>query len=266
MKRILITLCGRAGSKGFANKNCKLLGGQPLVNYSLAAARLFLQSCPQYTVDVCLNTDSPLLAQQAAAYAPGTVVLARGEALAGDTVPKEAVYLDCLQRMEAQNACRYDCLVDLDLTSPLRRADDLARAMALFEGEEGLDLVMSAAPSRRNPYFNMAQLDADGYARRVIDNHNTARQQAPACYDINASLYIFSRAFLLGGGAEDLWGGRIRLYEMADTAVLDIDSEEDFRLMEVVAAHLFAHDAGFAAVRQAAAQPDCAPAPPCDRV
>ncbi len=41
MKKLLITICGRAGSKGFKNKNLKTFCGRPLVYYSLAAAGLF---------------------------------------------------------------------------------------------------------------------------------------------------------------------------------------------------------------------------------
>ena len=36
MKRLLITICGRAGSKGFKNKNLKNFCGKPLVYYSLS--------------------------------------------------------------------------------------------------------------------------------------------------------------------------------------------------------------------------------------
>ena len=89
------------------------------------------------------------LAELVAAKYPEVTFLPRGEELAGDTVPKEAVYQDCLVRMEAKNQKRYDCLIDLDITSPLRQAFDLVRAMQMFEAEPGLDLVMSAAPSRR---------------------------------------------------------------------------------------------------------------------
>ena len=41
MKRVLITVCGRAGSKGFRNKNLKNFCGKPLVYYTLSAAELF---------------------------------------------------------------------------------------------------------------------------------------------------------------------------------------------------------------------------------
>ncbi len=250
MKNVLVTVCGRAGSKGFHNKNLKTFYEHPMVYYTLSAAELFARACPQLTVDVCLNTDSPELAELVAAKYPEVTFLPRGEELAGDTVPKEAVYQDCLVRMEAKNQKRYDCLIDLDITSPLRQAFDLVRAMQMFEAEPGLDLVMSAAPSRRNPYFNMGQLNAQGYACRIIENNNTTRQQAPVCYDINASLYIFSRAFVLGEGAKDLWKGKVKIYEMYDTGILDIDCEEDYRLLEVIARYLYDNVEGFAAVRR----------------
>ncbi len=250
MKRVLITICGRAGSKGFRNKNLKTFCGKPMVYYSLSAAQLFAQACPHLQVDICLNTDSPELAQLVGEKYPEVVFLPRGEELCGDAVPKEAVYQDCMLRMEQRTAAQYDCLIDLDITSPLRQAQDLVNAMALFESESGLDLVLSAAPSRRNPYFNMGRLDAQGYFCRVIENDFTARQQAPVCYDVNASLYIFARDFVLGEGARDLWKGRLRVHEMYDTGILDIDSEEDHLLMEVIGSHLYDTVEGFAAVRR----------------
>ena len=62
MKRLLITICGRAGSKGFKNKNLKTFCGHPLVYYSLSAAELFIKNPPELEVDIALNTDSPALA------------------------------------------------------------------------------------------------------------------------------------------------------------------------------------------------------------
>ena len=55
MKRLLITICGRAGSKGFKNKNLKNFCGKPLVYYSLSAAELFIKKHPELEIDVALN-------------------------------------------------------------------------------------------------------------------------------------------------------------------------------------------------------------------
>ena len=62
MNRLLITICGRAGSKGFKNKNLKTFCGHPLVYYSLSAAELFIKKHPELHIDIALNTDSPELA------------------------------------------------------------------------------------------------------------------------------------------------------------------------------------------------------------
>ena len=91
MEKLLITICGRAGSKGFKNKNLKVFCEKPLVYYTLSAASLFKAARPDVQVDICLNTDSQALADLVAAKYPEVVFLPRGEALGGDTVPKMAV-------------------------------------------------------------------------------------------------------------------------------------------------------------------------------
>ena len=100
MNRLLITICGRAGSKGFKNKNLKTFCGHPLVYYSLSAAELFIKKHPELHIDIALNTDSPELAELVAAKYPKVIFLPRGEELGGDRVPKMAVYQDSLHRME----------------------------------------------------------------------------------------------------------------------------------------------------------------------
>lgn len=249
MKRLLITICGRAGSKGFKNKNLKVFCGKPLVYYTLSAAELFLQRMPQVQADICLNTDSQLLADLVAAKYPEVVYLPRGAALGGDAVPKMAVFQDSLARMEEKNGYTYDYLMDLDITSPLRTAGDVACAYRIKDRRQDLDLVFSGTEARRNPYFNMVAAKDDCVVK-VIDSPFTARQQAPAIYDINASIYVFRRDFLANNTTGILWDGKIGLSLMKDTGILDIDSEEDFEMMEVIAKYLYAHDPDFAAVRE----------------
>ncbi len=89
MNRLLITICGRAGSKGFKNKNLKVFCGKPLVYYSLSAAELFCRNHPELHVDLALNTDSEDLANLVAAQYPEVVYLPRGAELStmiGQTV------------------------------------------------------------------------------------------------------------------------------------------------------------------------------------
>ncbi|MCI6640615.1 MAG: acylneuraminate cytidylyltransferase family protein [Pygmaiobacter massiliensis] len=248
MQKVLITVCGRAGSKGFKNKNLKIFCGQPLVYYTLAAAKLFAAQRPDLAVDIALNTDSPILVDVVSKKYPEIRHVSRPEELCGDTVPKMAVFQQTLSAMEKLKGETYDYLIDLDITSPLRRQQDVAGAFSVKEARADLDLVFSVAPSRRNPWFNMVKQAGD-HVEKVIESPYTARQQAPACYDLNASIYVFRRDFLAQNTTGILWDGRCGIYEMFDTGILDIDSEEDYLLMEVIGGHLYQQNPDFKAVR-----------------
>ena len=250
MKRLLITVCGRAGSKGFRNKNLKTFCDKPLVYYTLAAAMLFKAARPDVAVDICLNTDSALLVELVKAKYPQVTYIQREAALSGDTVPKMAVFQQSLREMEAKTGKPYDYLMDLDITSPLRTAKDVQNAFEEKEKRHDLDLVFSVTESRRNPYFNMVKTVGD-HVEKVLASNFTARQQAPDIYDLNASIYVIERKFLANNKTGILWDGKIGISKMMDTGILDIDSEEDFRLMEVIAHHLYENYPDFAAVRNA---------------
>lgn len=249
MKRLLITVCGRAGSKGFKNKNLKTFCGKPLVYYSLSAAMLFAAKHPELEIDFALNTDSPELAQLVAAQYPEVVFLPRGAELGGDKVPKMAVYQDSLARMEEKTGAPYDALMDLDITSPLRTAADIENAFAKKAERPDLDLVFSVTDARRNPWFNMVKVVGD-HVEQVIHSEFTGRQQAPEVYDVNASIYVFKRDFLASNTDGMLWRGKIGVSVMMDTGIIDIDSEADYLLMEAIASHLYAHYPAFAEVRE----------------
>ena len=192
---ILFTLCGRAGSKGFKNKNLKEFLGIPLVYYGLAAIDLWVQKsdAKDNTVDVVLNTDSRELADLVISQQKVLVdIIHRDALLGGDTVPKVSVIKDCLIKMEVQKDIKYDLVVDLDITSPLRTLKDINNAIQKKTARNDTDVVFSVTGSRRNPFFNMVK-EENGYYGTAIKSEYTARQQAPVFYDMNASMYILYR-------------------------------------------------------------------------
>lgn len=161
--------------------------------------------------------------------------IVRDESLAGDSIGKIAVINDCLEKMEAQKGIQYDMVVDLDITSPLRMVDDLEKVIALHE-EKQADVTTTVATVRRNPYFNQMKRTNHG-VKKVIESNFTARQQAPEIYDMNASIFAYNSEFLKSGkGALD---GYCEVVEMYDTGILDLDHENDFELMEVIAKYLY---------------------------
>ena len=152
MKRVLITVCGRAGSKGFRNKNLKNFCGKPLVYYTLSAAEMFKSQRPDLQVDICLNTDSPELCALVLKGYPEVEVIERPEELGGDAVPKMAVFQHSLRTMEERHGYEYDFHIDMDITSPLRQIHDVLGAYKMKLEREDAGLVFSGCPSRRNPY------------------------------------------------------------------------------------------------------------------
>ncbi len=78
---------------------------------------------------------------------------------------------------------------------------------------------MSAAPSRRSPYMNMAKRVDDHVEQVVRTNFTAPRQQTPPCYDFNASIYGSGGTFWRKTKTGFLWDGRCEVYEMRDTGV-----------------------------------------------
>lgn len=243
---ILFTLCGRAGSKGVKGKNARDFLDVPLVWYSMATIDLYIKKYGQGNrIDIVVNTDSQDLINLVQKVKDLTVgVLLRDESLAGDKVPKVSVIKDCLERAEKQNGIKYDQVVDLDITSPLRTVEDVNNAITMLADNPKYDVVYSVVPSRRNPYFNMAK-EENGFFGRAFPSTYTTRQEAPVFYDKNASIYAYSPDALRNKDAVKFFLDKCGAIKMLDTGILDIDSEEDFDMMQIIAKYLFENKDGF---------------------
>lgn len=235
--KILFTICGRAGSKGFKNKNLKKMNGVPLVFYTLASIRAFQQENPGHQITVAVNTDSPELVSciQSQQVCQDIRFVERKAELAGDTAPKVAVIQDTYLTLAKDQD--FDVVIDLDITSPYRRAIDIANVVAEFQKDPAYDLVFSVVPARRSPYFNMVERKESGYFHKICDAQFTARQQAPKSYEMNASIYAYHPRFLRSEIQKTILDYNCGIIEMPDYLVLDIDSEEDFEMMQFLHSH-----------------------------
>lgn len=244
---ILFTICGRAGSKGIKNKNIRDFLGYPLLLYTLSALDLYLSEHEEVSYDIVGNTDSEeLIAIFDNNKLRKVDIIRRNESLAGDKVAKVDVILDCLIQMENKANKVYDMVVDLDITSPLRTADDIANLIDK-KIKTDCDVVFSVTDSRRNPYFNMVMKTDKGY-QRVIKSNYVTRQEAPEIFDMNASLYAYAPSHLKAG--KSIFNGYCEVITMMDTGVLDLDHESDFELMTVIANFLFSKFEKFNEVRE----------------
>lgn len=226
---ILFTICGRAGSKGFKNKNLKEMKGVPLVYYTLAAIKGYADQHPENIVNVAVNTDSDPLKEIVKQQSQMQIhfVERKGE-LAGDVVPKASVIQDTFKQFSHTAP---DVVIDLDITSPYRRISDIENIIEEYTGGK-FDIVFSVVRARRSPYFNMVEKKDDGFYRKICQSAFTARQQAPQSYELNASIYAYRPDFLNEIIERTILDYRCGISIMPDYLVLDIDSEEDFEMMQ----------------------------------
>ena len=221
--RTIATVCARAGSVGVPGKNIRPLLGKPLIAYTIEQAR----ACRGIEA-VYVSTDSEQIAAIARA-AGARVPFLRPAELATSSAPKLPVIEHLVGEVEAQTG-PVDIVVDLDPTSPLREVADIEACMQLLERET--DVVITACESDKNPYFNMVERRADGSIGLVKPPGKpiAGRQMAPKVYAMNASIYVWRRASLRKG----LWDGRAALHVMPRERSVDIDSELDFRFVELL--------------------------------
>ena len=225
---VLITICGRAGSKGAKNKNFRLFLGKPLIYYTIKSAKLFKKNSSYLKIDICVNSDN-LIAKEIA-ETEKIFFVERPNELAMDKTPKVDAIRDVLIKMEKKENKKYDYVIDLDITAPLRKVQDIRNALEKTVKTES-DVVFSVVPARRNPYFNMVEKDEKGrvvFSKPVI---YTCRQDAPEVYDMNASIYCYDRN-TLADATKDPFDEKIDIVVMPEVYVVDIDHEEDFNVIE----------------------------------
>lgn len=225
MTRRICTICARGGSKGVLNKNIRPLQGRPLIAHSIERARESgLFEC------IAVSSDSDAILEAARQWGADFQVR-RPDELASDTAAKIPAIRHCLQEAERLAGFRCDVLVDLDATSPLRNTDDVKAAVALLE-TSGAKNVITGAPARRSPYFNLVEIGENGVARlsKSLPQAIVRRQDAPRCYDMNASIYVWRRDAFIDDPA--VFYDDTQLYEMPEDRSHDIDTELDFAWVE----------------------------------
>lgn len=222
--KTLCTICARGGSKGVKNKNIRIMNGKPLIAYTIEQAK-----ATGLFDHIVISTDSDEIARAAQDFG-GEVFFKRDPELASDTAGKIQVIRDAMLKSEAHYGRQYDHHIDLDATSPLREADDIKKAYAQFLCD-GNDILITAMPARRNPYFNLVEMSADGHVAlsKKLANGIKRRQDAPKCFDMNASIYIWKREALLN--SDTLFTDNTGLYVMPEERSIDIDSELDFEFV-----------------------------------
>jgi len=225
VEAVLCTICARGGSKGVKNKNVRLINGKPLIAHTIDLA---LKS--GLFSDVVVSTDSDAIAEVAKSHG-ALILFKRPDNLASDKAAKLPVIRHAFKEAENILNKKYDVLFDLDATSPLRSLDDLSACMKMISSGDYRNII-TASPARRAPYFNLIELNDNGVPCVSKQAIASRRQDSPLCYDMNASIYAWTREGILSD--DTLFSEGSGLYVMPEERSLDIDTEFDFNIVSAL--------------------------------
>ena len=175
---------------------------------------------------VVVSTEDDEIA--AAARYTGAEVVIRPVELATDDSPSEAALLHVLEMLERHEQYAPDLVVLLQCTSPLRTSHDIDLALETLI-KEGADSLFSASRS----HFLLWRLD-EGVLHSINYDYRDRkpRQAMPEQFQESGSIYV-TRPELLRKTGNRL-GGKIAVYEMSCLDSFQVDSEEEWLLIEQV--------------------------------
>jgi len=204
----------RHHSERVPGKNYRPFAGRPLYHHILSS----LLAC-SLIEEVVIDTDSPVIVEDASQHFPQVRLIERPEHLRAGTTPMNDVLLYDVSQIEA------DYYLQTHSTNPLLRTETITRAIRLFLANYPLyDSLFSVTRVQTRLW--------DGLARAI--NHNPAillrTQDLPPVYEENSCLYIFTRTTL--EARHNRIGERPLMFEIDRIEAWDIDEELDFRIAE----------------------------------
>lgn len=226
MCKTLALVPARAGSKRLPGKNLRPLLGKPLIQWTLEAA-LQVEGID----DVVISTDSEAIAD-IARQCGAQVPFMRPDALAGDTATTQDVIEHAIGVL-AEQGRRYDRIVLLQPTSPLRTAAHIEQALSLFD-KKGASSVISVSPAEHPPQW-INRIGPDGEMDAFLDAvHKHRRSQDFAdYYQLNGAIYIADVKKLLHHRGFFMPQGTYAYVMPADAGV-DIDTDIDWYVAEAL--------------------------------
>jgi len=220
-KTFLAIIPARGGSKRLPRKNVLDLYGKPLIVWSIEAG---LKS--QYIDTVVVTSDDDEILDIAKFF--GAKIIKRPEKLASDT----STTFDAIKHT-IENVEKYDYIVLLQPTSPLRNEKHIDEAIELLEAKNA-DAIVSVCEMDHSPLWSNT-LRQDGNMNHFLKDEilNKRSQDLDKYYRLNGAIYICKTEKLLEEKRFFL-KDNIFAYVMDRKSSIDIDEEIDFKMAEVL--------------------------------
>lgn len=211
----------RGGSKGVPRKNLRLVGGKPLIHWTVLAA------LAARTLDrVILSSDDDEI-MDAAALSGCEVPFKRPSELSGDKTPTIDVVLHALKELPG-----YNIVVLLQPTSPLREPEDIdtcVRKCAL-DGQPSCCTVSRVTKGPNWMFF----MDDNGKLDRFLKEEpmTLQRQDLPNLYAPNGAVYAVETEFF--AAQRSFLSPETVGIHMPERRSVDIDTEFDLEICDLL--------------------------------
>ncbi len=159
------------------------------------------------------------------------LLIKRPSNLSRDKTSKLAAIKHLFKSSENYFKYKFDLIVDLDVSAPLKQSSDIKKCINIIKKEKTFRNLVTLSPSRKNPYFNMVEIDNKGKLKLVKSNKKiTARQQAPKVYDVNAGIYAWNRLGIKKN--KHIINKNTLFHITSHNTSIDIDTIDDFKLVK----------------------------------
>ena len=225
MTKPICFIAARGGSKGVTRKNIRLLAGKPLIAYAIESSiksKIFSH--------VVVSTEDKEIARISQKFG-AEVPFLRPKKLATDSTGMTEVVLHGLKKLYALGY-DFDTFVNRDCTVPFLRNKDVAGSIRLLK-RKNCNAVFGVYRQHLNPYFNIMELDSNGFLKLVKNKgkRSVGRQTAPIVYQLNGLFAYNTKKFL--ERRNDLLLNALP-YEIPIETGFMIDTEFEFKLAEII--------------------------------
>ena len=228
---IVGVITARGGSRAVPKKNIALVGGKPLIAWTIEAA---LQS--RALDHVMVSTDDDEITD-VSRRCGADVPFKRPAELGRDDSSQIAVITHAMQWLESQKSWKPEYVMLLQPTSPLRTTEDIQAAVDLALAKQA-DGVVSVCVARHHPSI-IVQITSEGtladFMGGTPQHLDRRRQECPPAYALNGAIFLTRRRIVLD--QHTFYPVRTFAYVMPPERSLDIDDPWDLHVANMMMEH-----------------------------